>query len=345
MNVESFAFDAPFSLKMAAKRYSPASGQDYCGGLTLMFMHCIGSHKEQWEPVIEQLFKVQRNKDVRLREAWAFDWQSHGDSAVLNREALKNRAEGVSVYEWAGAIAEFVKSPRMKGHRIIPLGHSAGAAVSILLTKTIPPQAFSSVVLIEPTLSTRESFESHLEDRMAAIDFAVAATSTRRDHWLSREQAFGYFKKRIPWEVWDDRVIRLMTDHALEDSPSGGVNLKWDRKQEAISYADIEPHFEGALQLGRVCHSVPIHVIWGTRNDLVPEFIQDSLSDVSEGRVVASVTKVKNAGHMASCSYLSTPAQLLTRLFPKVVQEQPDLLARAIASILEGLANISRPKL
>jgi hypothetical protein len=49
--------------------------------------------------------------------------------------------------------------------------------------------------------------------------------------------------------------------------PSGEVSLKCDRKQESISYPDVEPHFEGALQLGRICHTLPIHLIWGARND------------------------------------------------------------------------------
>lgn len=156
----------------------------------------------------------------------------------------------------------------------------------MLLTKTIPPETFASIVLIEPTLSTKALFDSHREDRMARVDFAVAATRIRRDHWLSRQQAFEYFKKRVPWDIWDDRVIRLMAvslcfpvspihnltaaqEHGLEDSPAGGVRLKWDKNHEAASYLDMDPHFEGAIQLGKVCHSVPIHVIWGTRIDLV----------------------------------------------------------------------------
>lgn len=55
------------------------------------------SDKEQWEPVIEKLFTLQKKMDKthRIREAWSFDWQNHGDAAVLNRELLKVRVEGV----------------------------------------------------------------------------------------------------------------------------------------------------------------------------------------------------------------------------------------------------------
>jgi hypothetical protein len=81
----------------------------------------------------------------------------------------------------------------------------------MLTTKEIPPSTFAAMVLIEATMVTREVFNSELEDRMSAMDFAVAATSSRRDVWPSRDEAFRCFKKRIPWMVWDERVILLLT--------------------------------------------------------------------------------------------------------------------------------------
>lgn len=83
-----------------------------------------------------------------MREAWAFDWQNHGDAALLNRDLLvSNRAYGVcaspspiwpsylsfanavplAAYEWGAAIASFLRSSRMHGKRIVAIGHSAGA--------------------------------------------------------------------------------------------------------------------------------------------------------------------------------------------------------------------------
>jgi hypothetical protein len=55
------------------------------------------SDKEQWEPVIEKLYKLLQKLDKahRIREAWSFDWQNHGDAAILNRQLLKVRAGGV----------------------------------------------------------------------------------------------------------------------------------------------------------------------------------------------------------------------------------------------------------
>jgi len=116
--IETHIFDAPSHLKIVAKRYTTAISIHDVRGLTLLFMHCIGSRtcfvpqfraffdekrvldKEQWEPVTQHLFRSQSTKDesYRIREAWSFDWQNHGDAAVLNRAALKLRPEGVCGY-------------------------------------------------------------------------------------------------------------------------------------------------------------------------------------------------------------------------------------------------------
>ncbi len=99
---------------MTAKRYTYGASQDnnVCG-ITLLLAHCIGSRlyflrssnisnshspdKEQWEPTLERIFTIQQSKNqfYRIREAWAFDWQNHGDAAVLNQSALSDRPEGV----------------------------------------------------------------------------------------------------------------------------------------------------------------------------------------------------------------------------------------------------------
>ncbi|KDR86132.1 hypothetical protein GALMADRAFT_150435 [Galerina marginata CBS 339.88] len=38
---------------------------------------------------------------------------------------------------------------------------------------------------------------------------------------------------------------------------------------EGASYLDVEPHYEGALQLGLVCHARAVHLARGTRIDFV----------------------------------------------------------------------------
>jgi len=82
----------------------------------------------------------------------------------------------------------------------------------MLTTKGIPSNElpYRAIILIEPTIVTREVFNSHLEDRMTAINFSVATTSMRRNIWKSRTEAFEYFTKRVPWVDWDCRAVRIL---------------------------------------------------------------------------------------------------------------------------------------
>ncbi|EEB92180.1 hypothetical protein MPER_09348 [Moniliophthora perniciosa FA553] len=253
-------------LKTAAKRYY-THGQTNPEGLTLLFAHCIGTHKEHWEPVIDKLFNS--NSRQRIREAWTFDWQNHGDSAVINKEKLKDRPE--AVYEWSAAIRNFARSPRMKGHRIVPLGHSAGAGTMMLLSLGIPLSEipYVALVLIEATMITREHFYESFDARIETMEFTVDATLKRRDTWPSKEFAFEWMSKRFPWQFWDQRIVRIMADYGLKDTSTGEVQLKCTKEQEATLYPDVDPHFEAMDELTRVCQVLPVHAIWGETEDIV----------------------------------------------------------------------------
>lgn len=54
--------------------------------------------KELWEPVIAYIFHQSQSDSLgqyKIREAWAFDWPTHGDAAVLNQKLLEERTDSV----------------------------------------------------------------------------------------------------------------------------------------------------------------------------------------------------------------------------------------------------------
>ncbi|KAF7784898.1 hypothetical protein Agabi119p4_1063 [Agaricus bisporus var. burnettii] len=314
LQVDPFIFDCPSrrsspwpSLKMTANRYRINEKSPPKDGLTLMFFHCIGSHKEVWEPVISHILQSQSDSrslsQYKVREAWAFDWPTHGEAAVINRPLLQERTDCVSVYDWVPGIVSFVRSEHVHGHRLVLCGHSAGASTAAHTAAEFYPDLSSigitSLILVEPMLVTREVFNSQFEDRMDQMEFAISSTSAKRDHWESRSDALQYFQKRFPWSMWDRKSLMLYVKHGLYQLENGTVTLKCDKKREAESFPDVDPSFEGILRVGELCHNLPVHAIWGTRNDLVPDFIKESLNDTSQGRRMASVTKVEDCGHMA----------------------------------------------
>lgn len=74
---------------------------------------------------------------------------------------------------------------------------------------------YTVMILVESTMVTREVFNSELEDRMSTMEFAVATTAMRRDRWRSRAAAQAYFAKRLPWEMWDSRIVEIMVVSVL----------------------------------------------------------------------------------------------------------------------------------
>lgn len=107
LSIEDFIFDPrpnyPFFI--TAKRYKlPDTMSSYSekwldNGITLILTHCVGGHKEQWEPTLEHLLSLlSENGGVKIREAWSIDWPNHGDAAILNEKTLQWGYDHVCTY-------------------------------------------------------------------------------------------------------------------------------------------------------------------------------------------------------------------------------------------------------
>ncbi|KAG6879674.1 hypothetical protein C0992_012972 [Termitomyces sp. T32_za158] len=292
LHVDSFTFlAAGTDLQSTAKRYTSRFGSS--DGLTLLFTHCVGSRKghcslraviiskydsldkEQWEPTIEQIFHLQQRRDQRdrIREAWAFDWQSHGDAAVINARALDSRKDAVSPVEWASALESFIKS-QLRGHRIVALGHSAGTSAIMLSMKNFPvyKPPYIAVFLVEPTILSQRMFDAHAKEREDSAIMIMKQTLTRRDSWSSKVAAAAYLQTRLPWKFWDSRVFDIYLNHGLRSIPGVGdeaVSLKADKRQEGMAYPQFAPYIESVTLYRERCVVIPFHLIFGEKIDFM----------------------------------------------------------------------------
>ncbi|KAJ7828267.1 hypothetical protein B0H14DRAFT_2812458 [Mycena olivaceomarginata] len=78
-------------------------GEPSQDGITLLLLHGLG----------------QRRNSPQIREAWVLDWQSHGESAVLNEESLKDDPASARA-----AIANFLNSDLVAGHQLVGVGNT-----------------------------------------------------------------------------------------------------------------------------------------------------------------------------------------------------------------------------
>ena len=83
-----------YPLSIIAKRYwlPHGSNTEDPAAQTLIVLHSTSFHKETWEPILQDLFELvsQSNTEVLIRDAWAVDCPNHGESGVLNNQALKD---------------------------------------------------------------------------------------------------------------------------------------------------------------------------------------------------------------------------------------------------------------
>lgn len=240
-------------------------------GLTLLFFHCNSAHKEQWEPIIEFIFSQSSPSHLRIREAWAFDWPTHGEAGILNQALLRDRTESVSVYDWVPGVVQFLRSNYMQGHRIVLCGHSAGATTAVLTAAEFYPDLASvgiiGLILVESTMMTPKVAAG--EEMRIRLSRMMILSSSKRDNWKSKKDALLYFQNKRPWSKWDPRVLSLYVEHGLHEHPNGSVTLKCDKNQERYAFVDENPHFDGIACLGKLCSIIPSHIIWGERRDYI----------------------------------------------------------------------------
>ncbi|KAJ7453156.1 Alpha/beta hydrolase fold-1 [Mycena latifolia] len=331
MNIESFVLDSPPAangkdMRMAAKRYTYA-GQAPRDGVTVLMFHAMGQHKEQWEPTIEKLFALQ-SRSSRIREAWTFDWQSHGESAVLNEEALTGDEKAAPLDRWAAAIAGFIKSDFVKGHRLVGVGHSSGTVGLMVSTRHFDKCPYAGLILVEPSMMDQQIWEANHEEIQPAFDMVTNAVMHRRDVWTSKEAAHKYFISRFPWNTWDPRVVTLFAEHGLRESTDKDGKPCVVRKCPAIHEAsafqvNLEITWVAAAQVAKLSGVVPIHVVYGENVDMInlfqplmiprrPQIIRDGVIDKAKGRIVDSVTTIPDVGHtVRSTSIIDIDSQLM----------------------------------
>ncbi|KAJ6511479.1 alpha/beta-hydrolase [Mycena vitilis] len=306
-------------LKICAKRYSPAQRPEGKRSVALMFTPNVGTHRETWQTAIEKLFDIQDASstvpDVAISEAWALEYPNHGRAAIINEYALLNRPQGAGAHVFARAVLRFMSSGLVKADTLIPVGYSASTCVMILTTcgMDLNKLPYPMMILVEPPMMTREVLAEASKltgpnSPHAQMDMVIATVGKKRDIWPTREDARQWMSRRHPWKIWKPEVLNRFVEFALRDLPTatypetqGGVTLCCTRQQEVTGYTYYQDAIDGVDRLTEICAALPVHCIFGEKNDLVAAETQKALVDPVSGRKFASITRIPGAGHLV-CS-------------------------------------------
>ncbi|KAJ4500452.1 Alpha/beta hydrolase family-domain-containing protein [Lentinula lateritia] len=350
------------SLLNSAKCYRPLQSDSTRDdqvkqGLVLLMAHGTGYHKEHWEPTIEHLFDLESEftstktpPTPTIRECWAIDVQNHGEAAMLNEQITREKPEAWSIWDYADSFVTLRRdilgsNPSYRDNKFVLVAHSASATAAILATTFFPlpilqtQNIFHSLVLIEPAIAPTPAFvDSALHTPLyRAISLLM---TNRKDTWASKEEARVWMEKKIPWGMWDARVLKAYVDFGLVDNAKGGVTLSCTRQTEALAYErGIRQSLPGLWQLNLLCSAnahvgdneagtrtasktkenykpiIPIHIVWGDIDDLFSREMKDRLEDLEQGRVFTSVTRVEDVGHMMIQTSPQATAKALWDIF------------------------------
>ncbi|KAK7049111.1 CN hydrolase domain-containing protein [Favolaschia claudopus] len=249
-------------LKMTANRYTTVESAANIDGLTFIFLHGIGAHKEQWEVVIAEMFNLQQDKPphLRMREAWALDRPNHGDAAVLNsEELLRNRRQGSPASEWAEAVGAFLRSTRLKGHRIVQVAHSAAPTRYIDLSSV----SIAGIIVVAPAMLAPETYYRYIEPIALGLSapahtehglIETADGSGKPSASPDTDSQFGAIDqiskicRLIPFHV-----VWGIKDHLIPQLSRGSIS---DRSQGRIAASETPTELAGVVS--RLCDGISV---------------------------------------------------------------------------------------
>ncbi|KAJ3930534.1 MAG: Alpha/beta hydrolase fold-1 [Lentinula lateritia] len=349
---ESYVFDPRpyYPLVSTVKRFwDPSWTVD---GLTLVFTHGTGFHKEQWEPTIDDLLELIRQQNpnkIKVREIWTIDAPNHGDAAILNEKSLQHGYEAVFQWqEYARSIHAFLTGRGrtllgnlnldsenravmdnfdFSSHTIVGIGHSMGA-ISLLLSLDFVPSIeslFASMIFVEPM-----TMEPPVSGSKGPAKKLASGSQSRRDIWPSAEEAYKMLKTRRTWQSWDDRVLKLFVETGLRPLPTlnypdvkDGVTLKCTRDQETATYRDTHGWVTMYRGLPSYASRVRIHIYYGKIHDYIAgEFKEDVINNAAGGpQNFASIGYIDGVGHTAP---QQNPRGVAEKIFEALKTDTPD---------------------
>lgn len=186
--------------------------------LDVLFIHANGFNAGTYRGVLEPL------TDLHIL---AIDLRGHGRSALWS-----NPGEPHSWYHHRDDVLALL--PQVADHPVVIAGHSMGGATA-LLTAAARPDLVRALALFDPVVPSPEALALK---RAGGLTNPMAESALRRrNHFTSREDAFGRFVGRGIFATWPDSAVRDYLSDGLRPAAQGGLELSCTPEWEAANFA------------------------------------------------------------------------------------------------------------
>ena len=227
-------------LRLSVKQYVPKAKS---GHITLLIAHGIGSSKESYEPLLDDIL----NQGLPIRSAWSIDVAHHGQSYLLNETIIGDEPH------WLDPARDFLHvvnhfQSQMPAP-IYGIGQSWGC-VNILMMSHFHHRLFAGMIFMEPVFENGRGLKQRGKAAPPKDSEArIARLAMRRDRWPSRAEARMKFQRNPYFADYDprvfERVIRYdLRDQATPENPHA-VTLTTPKAQEVYSFGRPDPPFPG----------------------------------------------------------------------------------------------------
>ncbi len=196
------------------------------------------------------------------------------------------------------------------GRKVIALGHSLGAVLSVLAAQK-RPELFEQAILLDPPLIVGKAafammLMKYLNPKMLDKLTPAGLSAKRRDHWDSREQAAELLRPKGFYQLFDQTCFDDYIKYALtEDHVRGGVELTIPRDNEVEIFRTNSTMYW--LPMPKL--QVPIFLVSGKDSP----FIKQKLPQAVKKKLAIPYT-VMQGGHMFPLEYPVETVELIKSL-------------------------------
>ncbi|KAG5809143.1 hypothetical protein H9Q74_006730 [Fusarium xylarioides] len=283
--------------KLVAKRYIPTTQVNKSEqGVTLLTLTGMGVPKEMFEPMLEALLPRLRKSGVKVEEVWAVDMPLSGQTAKANpvgylyaneKDIVRDLLLFLTAYlpiqpgeelpKYLQTRTPTYKAPQPTRQNLHVFAHSLGAQAAILAS-VHAPNIFSSLMVVDPAMIPA----GKINDAMTKLPKEIFCLGLK-ETFPDRNAVETALRETKRTRNWDDRAIRMFTQHGVVPNEKGGVKLiahprlDWALWYDKQTPADCYDRFKDI--------SVPLLAIMPKRPFAVPAKMFEADVGKLKGRV------------------------------------------------------------
>jgi len=179
---------------------------------TLLFVHATGFHGRVFDRVLESFDGF---------HSICLEQRGHGRSARVAVTHWRSQGEDVAAFVAALALDE-----------LVGIGHSMGGHA--LVDAAAHTDAFSRLVLLDPTIASPEAYET--EGPLMMIEGGVHPAARRKNDFASPEEMAERLLPKGAYRLWERRILDDYCRYGLVRTDAGRYELACPPELEASVY-------------------------------------------------------------------------------------------------------------